>query len=493
MRFIVGQPVQYSGESIVYLIPNTRWNDYSFVTGFHAYISLDEGIRDVGEVKIGFFGQSTEDDTYRVIERDFGVLPDRFFSLGQNPDYYSNLVRLFGHENVGDCLSSLRDVVYNENIFERSYRERVFVESLSRFVSISTIKGQFKEILATGVALERYGFVYCHESEKSLDFQVVPDSKPPTNVHALIGRNGVGKSYILQMIASSIDKRNGRVVKINGDSVTAFDFGQLLYFSLGVFGNPLDSVDFNDSKIKIDRTKKKYIGVYNQETKRLKDIAAEMSEEFSASIYNCLLGSEVKRDRWLKAVEVLEADVNFNNLNLGSLASFESESELKTEASVAFSSLSSGHAAVLYYVTSVVELVEDKTICLFDEPENHLHPPLLAAFIRVLSDVLSTNNGIAIVATHSPVVLQEIPRSCVWRVNGGGDFVRPNIETFGEGVGEITSDVFNLDMRKSGFYSLVETDAKAIKSYKGVMNLYKGQVGSEGRAVVIASIPRGDA
>ncbi|MBP5101395.1 AAA family ATPase [Pseudomonas protegens] len=492
MRFIVGQPVQYSGELIVYLTPNTRWNDYSFVTGFHAYVSRDDGIKDVGEVKIGFFGQSTEDDTYRVVDKDFRLLSDEFFSLGQNPDYYSNLLRVFGHETVGDYLSALKDVVYNENIFERSYRERVFVESLSRFVSVSTIKGQFREILSTGVSLEKYGFLYCHESGESLDFQVVPDSKPPTNVHALIGRNGVGKSYILQTIASSIDKRNGEVVKINGDNVTAFDFGQLLYFSLGVFGSPLDCVDFNDSKIRIDRTKKKYIGIYNQETKKLKDIAVEMSDEFSISIYNCLLGSEVKRDRWLKAVGVLEADVNFKNLNLSTLALHESERELKKEASLAFSSLSSGHAAVLYYVTSVVELVEDKTICLFDEPENHLHPPLLAAFIRVLSEVLSTNNGIAIVATHSPVVLQEIPRSCVWCVNGGGDFARPSIETFGEGVGEITSDVFNLDMRNSGFYSLVGTDAKALKSYKGVMNLYKGQVGSEGRAVVIASIPRGD-
>ncbi|MBP5133662.1 ATP-binding protein, partial [Pseudomonas protegens] len=121
MRFIVGQPVQYSGELIVYLTPNTRWNDYSFVTGFHAYVSRDDGIKDVGEVKIGFFGQSTEDDTYRVVDKDFRLLSDEFFSLGQNPDYYSNLLRVFGHETVGDYLSALKDVVYNENIFERSY------------------------------------------------------------------------------------------------------------------------------------------------------------------------------------------------------------------------------------------------------------------------------------------------------------------------------------------------------------------------------------
>jgi predicted ATP-dependent endonuclease of OLD family len=67
-------------------------------------------------------------------------------------------------------------------------------------------------------------------------------------------------------------------------------------------------------------------------------------------------------------------------------------------------------------VTRLVESVEERTLVLLDEPESHLHPPLLSAFVRALSDLLVNRNGAAIIATHSPVVLQEVPRECVWRL-----------------------------------------------------------------------------
>jgi predicted ATP-dependent endonuclease of OLD family len=69
--------------------------------------------------------------------------------------------------------------------------------------------------------------------------------------------------------------------------------------------------------------------------------------------------------------------------------------------------MSSGHAIVLLTITRLVATVEEKTLVLLDEPESHLHPPLLSAFIRALSDLLYDRNGVAIIATHSPVVLQE--------------------------------------------------------------------------------------
>ncbi len=40
--------------------------------------------------------------------------------------------------------------------------------------------------------------------------------------------------------------------------------------------------------------------------------------------------------------------------------------------------MSSGHAIVLLTVTKLVARVEEKTLVLIDEPESHLHPPLLS-------------------------------------------------------------------------------------------------------------------
>ena len=80
-------------------------------------------------------------------------------------------------------------------------------------------------------------------------------------------------------------------------------------------------------------------------------------------------------------------------------------------------------------------------------------------FIRILSYILSQKNGVASIATHSPVILQEIPQEYVWILER--DFSKkltvrhPKIETFGENISMIMDDVFGLDIRNSGFYQFL--------------------------------------
>ena len=153
--------------------------------------------------------------------------------------------------------------------------------------------------------------------------------------------------------------------------------------------------------------------------------------------------------------------------------------------------MSSGHAIVLLTITRLVETVQEKTLVLRDEPESHPHPPLLSAFIRALADLLHDQNGVAIVATHSPVVLQEIPRSCVWklfRVRSAVSAARPKIETFAENVGMLTSEVFSLEVVRSGFHGLLEQSVNEGASFDDILNRYKKQLGLEGRAILAALI-----
>ena len=143
-----------------------------------------------------------------------------------------------------------------------------------------------------------------------------------------------------------------------------------------------------------------------------------------------------RRRRWLRAVELLEADPLFLDANARAVVDDTAEGwEGRTRKW--FRRLSSGHSVVLLTISRLVELVEEKSLVL-DEPEGHLHPPLLSAFIRALSELLVNRNGVAIVATHSPVVLQEVPRSCACVLNRTGVALRadrPELETFGEKVG----------------------------------------------------------
>ncbi|MGJ3561935.1 AAA family ATPase [Streptomyces sp. INA 01156] len=162
--------------------------------------------------------------------------------------------------------------------------------------------------------------------------------------------------------------------------------------------------------------------MYHQEEQRLKT-RDERRKEFVDSFDTVRIGS--RGIRWLKAIDTLNyAASGFLDDHLTVLNAMMREgSSYKFEARVGevFDSLSSGHAVVLLMMTRLFEVVGERTLVLIDEPETHLHPPLLSALTSALSALLSDRNGMAVVATHSPVVLQEVPASCVWKMIRHGD------------------------------------------------------------------------
>ncbi|WP_425580352.1 hypothetical protein [Streptomyces polychromogenes] len=75
---------------------------------------------------------------------------------------------------------------------------------------------------------------------------------------------------------------------------------------------------------------------------------------------------------------------------------------------------------------------------------------MLAALTNALSNLLADRNGMAVVATHSPVVLQEVPTSCVHALERHGDELtarRPDLKTYGESVGELRRAESGGDLR----------------------------------------------
>lgn len=159
---------------------------------------------------------------------------------------------------------------------------------------------------------------------------------------------------------------------------------------------------------------------------------------------------------------------------------------LRRKAGKIFRRASSGNKIVLLCLTKLVELVAERTLVLIDEPKAHLHLPLQAAFIRALSDLLAKRNGVAIVATHSPVMLQEVPTNCVWMMFRDGsnvEYVRPQLETFAENVGVLTREVFRFEVTDSGYHTLLRDAVERSSSFEEVLSSFDDQVGAEGRAL----------
>lgn len=471
-----------------------NWNDFSFYTLFGmSYVDEEYNIHEIGAVKVAFFGQKESERAFYSGDT-FEKLDDNYFSLGQSDEYYSNLNSL-GDETRDEILFFLNDIAKNEDLFEKVANEKVVRVSLFRVISPSTVKIQYRRISNGGARLTEYNFRFIapkmrkDSSNFDLTFEVDPESLPPTNIHVLIGRNGVGKTHLTNnMISSLLDGDE----KTNGSFEFDYDyeenkFANLISVSFSAFD---DSAPHSEVKDKTKGMNYSYIGLKQFEYINDKTIIStksntKLKNEFYRSLEYC---RSAKKERWKFGIEILESDPYFRNSDIKSLIEIEDDIIFKKRASEIFLKLSSGHKVVILTITKLIETLQEKSLVLLDEPEAHLHPPLLSAFIRALSELLTQTNGVAIIATHSPVILQEVPKNCAWRLSRSGAEAkaeRLKIETFGENVGILTNEVFGLEVTNSGFYELLDKVAKQKESYEEVVNHFNGQLGMEAKAILM--------
>lgn len=493
------------GTNIVYLRID-HWNDFSFVTMFDIVYYDESGNKhELGQIKIGFKGQDISVPTYKKLPDQFENLDKNFFSMGVSSEYYEKC-RDFNKESKERFLKALNDVVADPDILESIMDEHVFNTSLLRDVNISLLD-QYKRILAGGAVLTNFKFFFYREetdrfSELRLDFSVTASSSPSSNIHAIIGRNGIGKTTLLNSMINAICNIEEQSVGFYespplgdrmqfGNKIAQDYFTGLVSVSFSIFDSFAPPPDQDDSSKGICYH---YVGLKRRgDGKNSLKSLSEIQEDCLSSLKKCF-NQTFKTIRWQKAIEILCSDNNFAEMGLLSFVEKYNNLEknkFDIQVKKIIERMSSGHSIVLLTITKLVELVEEKTLVLIDEPESHLHPPLLSAFIRALSELLHNRNGIAILATHSPVILQEIPKRCVWIINRVGREstpFKPDIETFGENVGILTKEVFGLEVEKSGFHYLLNQSVENNSEYDAYASIlygvYDGQLGFEGKAIL---------
>jgi len=494
-----------------------NWDDYGFKTLFYLIYHDNDGYAHrIGAVKIGSVGMKNENyktspESIVELPESFSELGKTYFSIGQDKSYYKRIndlgedVRIFIHK-------ALNDVCFDLNLFENFKDEAVMRASLMRDMVSSSILGEYNRLANGREELTEYKFSYYFPRESDelppkppVDFHVVPYSNPPSNIQILIGRNGVGKTYLINSMIDSLLNQN-HIDSINGyfsyESPQNLLFANLVSVTFSAFDDrnqPIaESVAFNGLKYSYIGLK----GVDSQGNEIIKS-TIDLKTELIESLKVIIRSDKVHRLR--AALITLSADPIFKEMNLVetidayTLVSWHVEdgiiadlsNKLNDEFSAIFNRLSSGHRIVLLTVTKLVETVVEKSIVFFDEPEIHLHPPLLSSFIRVLSDLLSEQNGVALIATHSPVVLQEVPKKCAWRIDRIGNNLsaeRLIQETFGENVGILTRDVFGLEVTDSGFYQILFKAIDSRLSYEEVFLKLDGELGLEAQGIIRAAM-----
>ena len=493
------------------LLVKDNWNDwFIWVTLFNVIVVAEDGSRvDVGYVKIAREGMTREDSLPNLPDQ-FDQLGEKWFSIGQSENYYETLNELGGAYRDW-FLVALRDCARDLTLLTRFDAEEVLHNSLLRDIEQERVRNRFNRLAFGNAILTPFAFKYAFPAdEKSADlpleltFQVTPGSRPPSNVHVLIGRNGVGKTRCFDLLSRNFlnlaardGTSSGQLSALDPDpfGLSGHGFSGLVTVSFSPFDayGPLYP-EFETLKVRYayiglihesrrdSDAKQRSSQVISDQARLVIKSRSDLDDEFVRCAEVCRSGA--RRARWSRALKVLEADPLFEEVNVSGLSE-DSVEDFKDRGQRFFHNLSSGHSVVLLTISKLVELVEERSLILIDEPEGHLHPPLLSAFIRALSDLLADRNGVAVVATHSPVVLQEVPKDCVWILNPSGLSVRadrPEAETFGENVGVLTREVFGLEVIRTGFHRLI-SEASVGRSYDEVLHFFSGKLGAEGRGL----------
>lgn len=490
-----------------YLISDA-WDDWrKYCTQFFLIFSDDAGSRrDIGNLKIGRRGlkphpRGTDVPAgHRRPEppKNFMSLPEDYFSLGQEEEYYENLSEL-GEVLREQFLSSLRDVARDQSIWAEFEQEDVMSESLLRYISRSTVVGQFRRMARGDAKLTPYSFKYTSPRRQNseqppldLSFEVNPKSILPTNVHVLIGRNGVGKTRILSsmtrsLVAKDATARQSGRFQLQEDNEENSSFANLVAVSFSAFD---EGEYMPDRSAAHDTMGFAFIGLRSEPKPGTKTphpkTPHRLATEFVKSLQSCR--ASFRSRRWKEVISILESDPVFKAADLSRLidANLDSDTDKKETLST-FKRLSSGHKIVLLTLSRLVEKVEERTLVLIDEPECHLHPPLLSAMTRAISDLMVKRNGVAIIATHSPIVLQEVPASCVWildRTASASQADRPEEETFSESVGILSRSVFRLELSQSGYHRVLSDIKNRFDTYEEAIGHLQGRLGGEGKAVL---------
>ena len=476
------------------------WFKYSTLFGVE-YWDAEGQIHELGATKIGKFGLAParagidvpDNARYPKPPESFSRLGQEFFSVGQDSSFYERIAAL-GDVFREEILKGLRDLAFDQELLSRAEKEDVTRVSLLRSVPLPTVREQFNRLAHGGALLTSYDFHYPlgytgMKPPPRVSFEVRPGSLPPTNIHVLIGRNGVGKSRFLNELAKYLVKR--RPDDEASQQQARDEDGSAVTNLVSVSFSAFDSFEpLAVGQDRADRLTYHYVGLKKRRTKAAEGESIKgpqaLAREMSQSIRICFEGA--RKARWLRGLRLLEGDPVFAAVGIADMVEeADRVDDVLEEISAAFGLLSSGHKIVLLTTTKLVETVEEKSLVLLDEPEAHLHPPLLSAFVRALSDLLINRNGVAIIATHSPVVLQEVPRSCVYKINRLGQLTtveRPQLETFGENVGTLTDDVFGLEVTATGFHRMLWEAANRRGSYEDALAEFNGQLGAEGKAIL---------
>ena len=480
------------------------------------------------------------DENFRRIQENRIEEEGKYFLFGQSKEYYQFISDTLEDEGLNRWFTLTGDIVYKGNDFIAEYRElqneyeeaivdyeldnKDNLENLIGMFDNSFFRGQplseWKESLnnlhrltINKSFLSAYKFTIKKGSQTVFEVDVKPkdnvsvrldDKSLPisvsNNVFCIIGGNGSGKTRFIRELSRAIFNKSSEISIENSEYDTQDDanvMNKILYCSFSPFD---EKVDIEIGSKEGDRFE--YIGLLNYDMNVSGDTG--IGDRITIDIMKSLQTIKYSADKsklWLEAMD----RIAFEEWGYSLIYIFKNDltrsDEFKTDKHITsgfvyvnyeetfkkIKNFSSGQKIFLLTITQLILKLTERTVVFIDEPELFLHPPMVKSYVRLISDIVSSVNGLGFIITHSPITLQEFPNRCVkqaYRDYRGEYLIKSvNFNTFGENINVINDQIFNISLQQSGYYNLIER-LKFVENGKSELRKLLDFSGSEARLLI---------
>jgi hypothetical protein len=438
-----------------------NWDDFHNRTSFFLSYYYEEGKEErLGPVKIMRIDTPR---TAEVLPEIFLSLDENYCSLGQEIEYYDNIQNKFPVTYLA-ILLALRDSALFPRIHEKFEEENSFKKSLIRFNEPEQLLRTVKFHLNGMQADNWYRFNY----RCKLPYAIEPIELPfpfdiggavDHRVFALIGKNGTGKTTILSNLAKELSK----TLPDNLFPRRPL-YGKVFTVSYSIF----DNFDVPDSDASFNYV---YCGL-----KKISGGFLDRDEIIERILENALtLDYKSLKKEWYGLLRNFIPSDLLLEVFTGRANNLTFQPHLFPDF---YSKLSSGQNILVLILTEILAQIRFNSLIIYDEPEMYLHPNAISQLMSTIFNLVNRFDSYCIIATHSPIVIQEIHARNVIIIERDEDnaYIR-NLEreSFGENLTVITEDIFgNRDLEKH-YLSVVQSLVDQKKDYLQIMDALTSQ------------------
>lgn len=458
------------------------WDDFNYKTMYNVRFFKDS----TESERIGFLKILHRKDIVTILPEKFDKLSDDYCSLG-TIDYYCKMKKCFKNASK-NLLEKLSDCAINEEIKNKFADSEGFKDSLLRHASSEKALEEGSNII-NGLSSEfnsRFSFdceIGNFKNKHSIFFNFEKGKSEflPYRIICLIGKNGSGKTQYLSKLALGMSGEKPELKK-------GFDpgrplFSQVIAISYSIFDSfekpslKISSKDQNEGEKfsyvycgfkRADDSILSYEEIQVQlyesivkiiEIGKIKDWSESLTPVFDENVLLNLI-NEIKINEKIYEIfiddllENLDEKMNIKIYNESIKNIFKKIVDVTN-----FLHLSSGQSTILNFATNLYSNIRKETLVIYDEPETHLHPNGIYQLISILYDILNKTNSYAIIATHSPIIIQQIPSKYVrifTQLDNYIEIQQPSLETFGENLTALTNEIFGNNMHDEYYKKILE-------------------------------------